>query len=49
MKTYEEKLMEAKAKYGREFPVNIIHKRLKPKSRLLRKIEKAAQTQPPRP
>jgi hypothetical protein len=43
MKTYEEKLEEAKKKYGRKFPVNIPHSRLKPKSHLLQEIEKAVQ------
>jgi hypothetical protein len=40
----EQKLKEAKEKYGRTFPVNIPQGRVKPKSQYLRKLEKLAQT-----
>jgi hypothetical protein len=45
----EEKLIKAKAKYGRTFPVNIPQGRVKPKSQYLRKLEKLASSQTPRP
>ena len=37
---HAEKLAAAKVKYGREFPVNIAHGRVKPKSSFLKKLEK---------